>query len=55
MLESVRLSIVNSTCLDMLIKVLVLVNEVLLEYLLYGCWKLLKSFWIWFWHLGKNN
>ena len=54
-LESVKLSNVNWTCLDMLIKVLFLVNVVLLEYPLYGSWKSLKSPWIWFWHLCKNH
>jgi len=51
-LESVKLSNVNWTCLDMVIKVLFLVNE---EYSSYGPWKSLKSPWIWFWHLGKNH
>ena len=35
-LESVKLSTVNGTCLDMLIKVLFLVNVVILEYPSYG-------------------
>ena len=53
MLESVKLSNVNWTCLYMLIKVLVedTGNVVLLEYPLYGPWKSLNLFWL----LGKNH
>jgi len=54
MLDGVEVSIINWTCLYMLIKVPVWYNLVLLIYPSYVPWKSLKSPWIWFWQMGKN-
>jgi len=55
MLEGIKLSNVNWTCLYILIKVPVWFNLVPFIYLLYGPWKSLRSPWICFFQMGKNH